>query len=251
MVWPPSSSCRPQVDQAVFDEGSNTWSVDLTGPDGPETISANAVITAVGQLNTPKLPDIPGRDQFKGPAFHSARWEHEHDLKGKRVAVIGTGASATQFVPIIAEEVGSLTVFQRSAPWLLLTPDYHTPVPDGQRWLFTHLPYYAQWYRMWLFRRDAADGALPFLFADKGWNDRRFSVGEGNELLRTELTAYIQEQLADRPDLFEKSVPDYPPGGKRPLRDCGVWLEALKRDNAELVTTPITEITETRNCHRG
>ncbi|MDX1581351.1 MAG: NAD(P)/FAD-dependent oxidoreductase, partial [Alphaproteobacteria bacterium] len=163
---------KTAVERAVFEEASHTWSVELTTPEGKETLTANAIITATGQLNQPKLPDIEGRENFKGPAFHSARWEHEHDLKGKRVAVIGTGASATQFVPIIAEEVESLTVFQRSAPWLLPTPDYHEPVPEGQLWLFRHLPYYAQWYRLWLFRRDAADGALPFLFADKGWNDR-------------------------------------------------------------------------------
>ncbi|MFN3233396.1 MAG: NAD(P)-binding domain-containing protein [Alphaproteobacteria bacterium] len=241
----PFIKLNTQVDRAVFDESANRWNVNLTGPQGTEALTASAVISAVGQLNTPKLPDIPGRDCFKGVSFHSARWEHEHDLTGKRVAVLGTGASATQFVPIVAENAAHLTVFQRSAPWLLPTPDYHTPVPEGQRWLFKHLPYYAQWYRMWLFRRDAADGALPFLFADKDWNDRQLSVGQANDMLRTELIAYIKEQLADRPDLIEKSIPDYPPGGKRPLRDCGVWLDALKRENATLITNPITAITET------
>ena len=96
-----------------------------------ETITANAVISAVGQLNRPSFPDIAGRDSFAGPAFHSARWDHDVDLAGKRVAVIGTGASAVQFIPEIAPTVGELLVFQRTPPWFGPTPDYHDEVVAG------------------------------------------------------------------------------------------------------------------------
>jgi 4-hydroxyacetophenone monooxygenase len=96
-----------------------------------ETLAAKAVISAVGQLNRPKLPDIPGRDTFRGPSMHSARWRPEVDLAGRRVAVIGTGASAFQIVPSIAEQTSRLTVFQRSAPWMFPSPNYHAKVvPD-------------------------------------------------------------------------------------------------------------------------
>jgi 4-hydroxyacetophenone monooxygenase len=98
---------------------------------GRETIEANAVISAVGQLNRPRLPEIAGRDGFQGIAFHSARWEHQHDLRGKRIGVIGTGASAFQFVPEIAKVAADVVVFQRTPPWILPTPDYHADIPGG------------------------------------------------------------------------------------------------------------------------
>lgn len=235
---------RTHVDRATFDEATGQWSVVMTGPDGPQTACFNAIITAVGQLNIPKIPEVPGLDAFKGIKFHSARWEHQHDLRGKRVAVIGTGASATQFVPEIAGQPAHMTVFQRSAPWLLPTPNYHDDVAPAQLFLFRCIPYYAKWFRLWLFRRDAADGALPFLFADKTWSDRSVAVGAANEELRTELVEYLREQVRDVPELLEKSIPDYPPGGKRPLRDCGVWLATLRRDDVDLIDSPIAEVSE-------
>ena len=132
-----------QVEEAAFDEASASWKVRVRDKAGKtETLTAKAVISAVGQLNQPRLPDIPGRDDFKGPAFHSARWRHDVDLKGKRVAVIGTGASAFQFVPEVAKEAAHLTVFQRTPPWLAPTPDYHEPTSAAERWLIEHMPFY-------------------------------------------------------------------------------------------------------------
>ncbi len=234
------------VDTATFDEDAKLWNIILTTPGGDtETTEANAIISAVGQLNTPKFPDIPGQDQFKGPSFHTARWDHSVDLKGKRVAVIGTGATATQMVPEIAGEVGALAVFQRTAPWLLPTPQYYEKISEAEHWLLVNIPFYARWHRLWLFRKDAAEGFLPYLMADEGWNGDERAVGAANEQLREFLTDYIADQLPDRPDLLAKSIPDYPPGGKRALRDDGVWFEALKRDNAALITDPIQAITPT------
>ena len=231
------------VDECVYDESRALWNCQLTGSGGKrETVTVNAVITAVGQLREPKLPDIPGVDSFKGPSFHSARWDHGVDLAGKRVAVIGTGASAFQFVPAIAPEVGKLFVFQRTPPWLGPTPDYHQDVGEGQKWLLKHVPYYAQWYRLWIFWM-LTDGILPFVKRDPNWTSRTDSVSAENDMLREMLTQYMQAQVADRQDLKDAVVPDYPMGGKRSVRDNGVWLSALKRDNVELVTDPIAEIT--------
>lgn len=232
------------VERATYDEGANLWQVEVDGENGKETLTFSAVITAMGQLNTPKPPDIPGVESFEGISFHSARWEHEHDLKGKRVAVIGTGASATQFVPEIAPDVGEMFVFQRTPPWLLPTPDYHSDVTEQTRWLLKHFPFYARWFRFWIFRRDAADGALPFLYGDDAWNGPANTVGKDNDVLREAITEYILAQVEGHPDLASKLIPDYPPGGKRPLRDNGVWLDALKQDHVHLETTPITEITK-------
>src|SRR5262249_32790420 len=138
--------------EASYDEGRAIWRAKTKSADGREEIvEANAIITAVGQLNRPKMPDIKGVEKFKGIAFHSARWNHEADLKNKRIAVIGTGASAFQFVPEIAPDAKELLVFQRTAPWLGATPNYHDNVAEGKKWLLKHVPFYAKWYRFWLF----------------------------------------------------------------------------------------------------
>src|SRR4051812_35143765 len=111
---------RQQVCEAAYDEEKGTWAVSTT--DGT-TYEAEVLISAVGQLSDPVVPDLPGRKSFAGPAFHSARWRHDVPLGGTRVAVVGTGASAIQFVPAIVDRVGSLTVFQRSAPYVVPKPD--------------------------------------------------------------------------------------------------------------------------------
>ena len=234
-----------QVLSATWSEKSATWSVHVRTTDGREdTLVANAVISAVGQLNRPSYPDIAGRDTFAGAAFHSARWEHSIDLTGKRVAVIGTGASAVQFIPEIASECGELLVFQRTPPWLAPTPDYHDRVSDGLRWLYAHVPSYSEWNRFWIFWR-MGDGALAGVTVDPDWDKSAGSLSFTNEMLRVMLTEYLRSQFDDRPDLFAHVVPNYPPGAKRMLRDNGVWPGALRRDNVRLVTDSISEMTPT------
>jgi 4-hydroxyacetophenone monooxygenase len=232
------------VEEAVWDEARGVWNVHVRMADGrTQTLVSRALISAVGQLNRPQLPSIRGRERFAGAAFHSAEWNHEVDLAGKRVAVIGTGASAFQLIPEIAPATRELRVFQRSAPWLAPTPNYHEDVPQGMQWLLRHVPHYARWYRFWLFWQ-LTDGILPMVTGDPAWSGDPHAVSEANDLLRRMLTGYIGIQLGDRPDLLAASVPDYPPGGKRMLRDNGVWFRALKRDNVRLITSPIREITE-------
>jgi 4-hydroxyacetophenone monooxygenase len=165
------------------------------------------------------------------------------DLAGKHVSVIGTGASATQFVPEIVDKVASLKVYQRTPPWLLPTPRYHEPISDQQRWLFENVPFYERWFRLWTFRVQGMDGALPYMYGDESWDGGPGAVSAANAEIREILEDYIKQQLEDRPDLLAHSIPAYPPGGNRPLRDCGVWLEALKKPHVELVTTPIDSIT--------
>lgn len=231
------------VVEARFDEKTSHWNLRVRDKSGrEETLSANAVISAVGQLNQPKMPDIKGLDTFKGPAFHTARWRHDVDLAGKRVAVIGTGATAFQVIPEIAPKVEKLLVFQRSAPWLGPTPNYHDKVAEGKKWLLEHVPFYGKWYRFWLFWT-LTDGILDAVAVDPSWNDTSRSVSGVNEMLRGLLTQKVQEQLPDRPDLVEKVVPDYPFGSKRSVRDNGVYLAALARPNVDLITTGIEEVT--------
>lgn len=230
------------VESAVFDEASKTWKVSITSADGSkEVLEANAVISAVGQLNQPRLPDIEGRDTFTGPSFHSARWQHEHDLEGKRVCVIGTGASAFQFVPHVAEQASQVTVFQRTPPWIRPTEDYHRDVPDGMHWLLNHVPFYAKWFRFLMFWL-TAEGMLAAVVKDPEWTGEG-SVSAANEELRQLLVDNVKAYLGDDPELMAKAIPDYPPAGKRMLFDNGTWLTTLKRDNVEIVTETIEQIT--------
>ncbi|MEJ0042072.1 MAG: NAD(P)/FAD-dependent oxidoreductase [Rhizomicrobium sp.] len=236
---------KTEVIESAYDEARAVWKTRVRGADGKEEILvSNAVITAVGQLSRPRLPDIEGIKRFEGQSFHSATWNHSVNLKDKRVAVIGTGASAFQFVPEIAPEVARLTVFQRNAPWLGPTPNYHEKVDEGKKWLLKHVPFYAKWYRFWLWWM-LTDGIYEFVKADPDWKTRPDSVGAMNDMLREMLTQYTRSQLDGRPELQAAATPNYPPGGKRSVRDNGVWLAALKRPNVETVTAPIAEITPT------
>jgi 4-hydroxyacetophenone monooxygenase len=232
-----------EVEEARFDEARNLWRVSVRTADGAhETLEANAVISAVGQLNRPRLPDIEGLESFAGPSFHSARWRHDVDLEGKRVAVIGTGASAFQFVPEIAPKVAQLEVFQRTPPWTLPGPNYHRDVPEGKKWLIQHVPFYGKWYRFWLFWR-LTDGLTAAVKADPAWTGGPEAISPANAELRAMLEFALRAQAPDDPELQEKIVPRYPFGGKRGLVDNGVWVGALRRDNVDLITTPIEKIT--------
>jgi 4-hydroxyacetophenone monooxygenase len=232
-----------EVTSMQYDEDSGTWTLDLLRSDGgEETLTANAVISAVGQLNRPQLPAIDGRESFAGPSFHSAEWDHTVDLTGKRVGVIGTGCSAAQFVPIIAEQVAELEVFQRTPNWMFPVPHYHYEVPAGFQWLLSNVPAYRQWYRFWLFWR-SAETLRPMAEVDPAWPHQQRSVSELNDLLRSMLVEAMEVQYADRPDLWEKALPEYPPAAKRIIVDNGAWAQALHRDNVELTTDNIDRIT--------
>jgi 4-hydroxyacetophenone monooxygenase len=197
------------------------------------------VISAVGAFNQPRVPRIDGVAGFRGPAFHTARWPSV-DLRDKRVAVVGNGASAMQVVPAIAPTVRSLTVFQRSPHWIAPFPKFHAEVPAPLRGLLRDVPLYHGWYRQrlaWTWN----DRLHPTLQRDPQWPHPERSVNADNDRHRAYFTAYIERELADRPNLVRAVVPTYPPYGKRILLDNG-WYRALRRPNVDLVTSPVTRL---------
>ena len=233
---------RTEVIAAAWDEDSASWTVTVCGDDGAlETVRARAVISAVGQLDRPHTPDIPGRDSFAGPAFHSAHWDHDVDLAGQRVAMIGAGASGFQIAPAIADKVAHLNVFQRTAQWMFPNPNYHADVGAGVRWALRHLPFYGRWYRFLLFW-PGCDKGLAAAKVDPDFPDQQRAVSEINDITRMMFTEWITSQIGDDPELAAKVVPDYPATGKRTLQDNGSWLRTLTRDNVELTRTPIARI---------
>ena len=238
----PNIRFNTEVSSVEYDDETAMWTVCTVDADGHEaTIQANAVISAVGQLNRPQLPKIEGRESFAGPAFHSARWDHGVDLTGKRVGVIGTGCSAAQFAPIVAEQVEHLEIFQRTPNWMFPVPHYRHEVPQGFQYLLGHVPYFRQWYRFWLFWK-SAELLRPMAEVDPEWPDMTRSVSEGNDLLRQLLTEALEPLYTDRPDLLEKVLPTYPPAAKRIIVDDGTWAATLHRDNVTLTTTEIEKI---------
>ncbi|MBM3666156.1 MAG: NAD(P)/FAD-dependent oxidoreductase [Actinobacteria bacterium] len=214
-----------EADSASFDEPTGRWT--LATADG-ESHEFDVLITACGQLTNPQVPAIPGRDSFEAPAFHSAEWDHDCDLSGKDVAVIGTGASAIQFVPAIAPEVRSLTIYQRSAPWI--APKNDRAYSEAERELFRRFParVAAARYATWAFHELATRA-----FTGTEW------MAESFERL---CDHYRRAALSD-PDLIERTTPDYELGCKRVLITSD-WYPTLERDNVELISGQVQRITE-------
>ncbi|BDZ39271.1 flavin-containing monooxygenase [Microbacterium suwonense] len=231
-----------RFDSARWDEDASEWVVVLSGPQGTEERRFDAVISALGQLDRPHIPDFPGLETFAGRAVHSQDWDETVDVEGKRVVVIGTGASAYQIVPAVYEQVDHLTVFQRSAPWMIPADNYHERMTDTFDWLQRTVPHYGQWFRLWTLLL-GIPGRFHTVTAEEGWSGVPLSVSAKNHEVRESLIARMAEQYRDRPDLLELAIPNYPPGAKRMLRDNGVWAKALQAPQTTVVSTGVGRIT--------
>lgn len=212
-----------EVTAATFDEASAQWRLST---DTGEEYVADVFVPATGQLSRPALPNIAGIDTFSGPSFHSAEWDHSVDLRGKRVAVIGTGASAVQFVPAIQPDVEHLTVFQRSAPWVLPRPE--VVYKQWHHTLFRTLPFtrLAERFGFWLLCEVLALGLVD--------------VPKMRPLFAAIAKFHLHRQVPDK-RLRAKLTPDYEPGCKRGLFS-GDYYPALGQPNVHLETTGIERI---------
>lgn len=212
-----------RVEGGRFDEATGTWTLNLsTGED----FRARVVVAGVGPFGKPAIPDIPGRERFEGAQFHSSRWDHDYDFRGKRVASIGTGASAIQYVPAIAPEVDHLTVFQRTAPWVFPKPN--RPYSEGLKRAFELVPGLQRLYRNGIYW---------------SWESRAVGFVKYPRLLDIAAVLgrwHIRRSVRD-PALRAKVTPDFSVGCKRVLGSDD-WYPTLQRDNVALVTERIEAI---------
>ena len=227
-----------EVDELRYSSTDRSWSISVNGE---TTFVAQAVICAVGQLNRPKFPDIPGQENFQGASFHSAYWDKNVDLEGKRVAIIGTGASAFQFTAEVVSKAAAVDVYLRTPPWVSISPVYREYIRDEKHWLLNNVPFYGKWFRFSMFWT-TAEGLLPMSKCDPGWNEGKHSVSSHNDRLRSMLMKGIERVLDGREDLIEKLTPRYPPTAKRMLIDDGGWYTALKQPNVQVLNETIDEI---------
>jgi cation diffusion facilitator CzcD-associated flavoprotein CzcO len=213
------------VEDATWDEADQVWQITTTAG----TVTADILISGSGGLSEPRLPEIAGIDSFAGEIFHSARWNHDYDLTGKRVAVIGTGASSIQIVPEIAERVAHLDVYQRTAPWVI--PRHDRNYTGLERLGFRHVPFFQKAYRTAIYW--AREGFVPAFT----WQPKLAAPAKAQAM------ANIRKGISD-PALREAVTPDYEIGCKRILIS-NTWYPTLDRDDVDLVTDPIAEITPT------
>lgn len=222
----PHLRLREGIAEIRWDEDAKRWHLKTESGDEDDF---DVVVSATGQLSRPRFPNIPGREDFAGVSFHSAEWNHDHDLHGRKVAVIGNAASAIQFIPEIAPLVGKLTVFQRSANWML--PKNDRDYSEAEKKMLRAFPALSKIRRflIWL------SGELLIYPAMKreSWMRKR---------LEQKTVDYINETISD-PALREKLVPDYPLGAKRILFSDN-YYEAIEKNGVQIVTDAIDRITE-------
>ncbi|MFD9890083.1 flavin-containing monooxygenase [Amycolatopsis sp. NPDC059027] len=208
-----------------WDADENRWYVATKS--GDEFV-AGALVLGIGALHLPMIPDLPGVEKFAGRAFHSAQWDHDYDLAGKRVAVVGTGASAVQFVPKIAPGVANLTLFQRTPPWIMPKPD--RAMPGWLRGLFRSAPLVQRAYRDFVYWRLEARAL--------GFNGQSWVMKLGQRLAKRNIDKAVKD-----PGLRAKLTPDYTMGCKRVLISND-YYPALARDNVDVVTDGVAEVRE-------
>ncbi len=211
-----------EVTEAAWDEDEQRWRIETT----TGALTADVLVSAAGGLSDPKLPPIPGAESFEGAVFHSAEWDHEHDLTGERVAVVGTGASAIQIVPAIQPKVASLEVYQRTPPWVI--PRRDRELTRFERQLYRRFPRLQQLVRETIY-----------------WGRETNVMGFRHpRLMRAVVQRIALKHLRDQvrdPELRRKLTPDYTIGCKRILLSND-YYRALSKDNADVVTSPIAEI---------
>jgi cation diffusion facilitator CzcD-associated flavoprotein CzcO len=229
------------VRELRWDEAAARWTIVLERGGKREEHHANAVITAAGYLTRAQFPDVPGRERFSGPSFHSAEWQDDCDLTGQRIGVVGTGCTSVQIVDALIDQVGSLTLFQRQPHWVM-PPAGEARLPASQLWLLENVPSFAQWSRLALYLL-ISDALYPQVRYDAQWAATHdLSISPQNDVQLQRGLAHLQASFADRPDLIAKLTPGFAPFGKRPIRDPGGYFTALKHPKSTVVSSGLREV---------
>jgi 4-hydroxyacetophenone monooxygenase len=234
-----------EVRSVVWDDAAKVWEISADHPEGPRTWRANAVISAVGFLSRANIPQIEGLEDFAGNCFHTARWPSGLDLKGKRVAVIGTGCTGYQLIPEVVKEAEHVFICQRTPNWVFGSPGYLSPYPSQVNWLDHNFPYYPNFARFAAAYLNRPQNTLKGLAVDPEFRDQH-AVSAINKVIRDQLMAFLESKLGNRPDLLEKMTPKAPPMSARPVVVDTAYsiLDVLLRDDVTLVTEGIERITE-------
>ncbi len=233
-----------EVGSMIWDEQSATWAVEAVSPDGPRRWQANAVISCVGFLSRPKIAHLDGIETFDGVVTHTAQWPADLDLTGKRVGIVGSGASGYQTTPVISKIAAHTALFQRTPSWCYATPGYIDPLPDATVWVDLNVPFYVNFARFRMARMYGPDTTMPSLIVDPDFDDPH-ARSATNTAMRDGCLAFIEEKLGHRPDLMEKMIPVAPPMTSRPIRVDPIdnVYTALLRDDVSLVSDPIERVT--------
>ncbi|MFV9432047.1 flavin-containing monooxygenase [Rhodococcus aetherivorans] len=235
-------SFRTKVQSARWLEDQHVWEVTVESADGTREVHrAKAVVTALGMLNSPNIPDVAGMDTFGGTIVHTAEWDDTLDLTGKRVVVLGTGCTSVQVVASIVDQVKTLDVVVRSPHWIVPEKAVVNEVPDGEKWALAHLPRYHEWFRLrsyWF----ASDNLYVMPRIDPEWAKTHFSASPANEMVLQTALNHLRTHFPDRPELVEKLTPDFRPYSKRIVKDPGFYA-ALTRDHATLHRASFREVT--------
>jgi 4-hydroxyacetophenone monooxygenase len=233
-----------EVTSIVWDDSRSEWVITAHGPSGPIVERVRAVLSCVGFLSRPRLPEIAGMETFGGIACHTARWPVDLDVTGKRVAVIGSGASGYQTTPEIAKKAAHTYLFQRTPSWCYENPSYVHPLPEQSTWLERNFPFLVHFTRFRLSFMYGPDNVRAAARRDPQFQDPH-TGSAANKRAREDRIAYIRKKLAGRPDLIEKMIPVAPPMSSRPIvidTEDSIF-EALLRDDVTLVSDPIERIT--------
>jgi 4-hydroxyacetophenone monooxygenase len=228
---------------AEWNEDAVSWKIELkdlkTGAVRP--CEANVLISATGVFHTPVTLDVEGTAEFSGKIVHTARWNQDVEVKGKRVALVGNGSSGVQLMPWLAKNAEHLTVFQRTPSWMMDVEGYKSRVLPEEQWLFDNMPFYLDWHRFGLLYFQF-DETGPLQEYDPEWQKQGGHVSARHDRVARAWSEYIHKKLADFPELLQKSLPRHMPWSKRPVADSG-WYDALKQPNVDLVAQGIQRLT--------
>jgi 4-hydroxyacetophenone monooxygenase len=233
-----------EVLKMTWDDEAKLWTLDTQGPSGAGSDRFNAVISCVGFLSRPQMPDIEGMESFSGTICHSAAWPEDLDITGKRVAIVGSGASGYQTAPVIGKMAAETYLFQRQANWLYEDLSYLKPLPEQTLWLDRNFPYHANFVRFRVAALVSPGGTGGVLRVDPNFDDPH-AVNPVNKALRDACVAFVSRKLESRPELIPQMIPNFPPMASRPIRvDTNESvLDALARGDVNLVSNPIEKIT--------